>query len=305
MISVIIPCYNSESFVGRAINSVFNQSYRDVELLLINNNSTDGTIQVLEHYKNLYPAQIKIFDELKKGAPAARNKGLYEANGEWIQFLDADDELMPDKLEIQLNLASTTNADIIAGQSVFEYTENGKAIRELRKSDIDVWKGLIRSQLGITSSNLWRKKSLLDVDGWDESLTSSQEYDLLFRLLKSGKNVCFDPSLNTIVYRMDDSISKSTNKDRLIRIVQNRINLRLKIKEYLKERNELTQEINQVADVYIYNGLMEKAIDLPEYVSNYLKNNPLDVPFNLIVSANIRLAYRKSVIMVKNKLNLP
>lgn len=305
MISVIIPCYNSESFVGRAINSVFNQSYRDVELLLINNNSTDGTIQVLEHYKNLYPAQIKIFDEFKKGAPAARNKGLYEAKGEWIQFLDADDELMPCKLEIQLDLANTTNADIVAGQSVFEHIENGKVIRELRKSDIDVWKGLIRSQLGITSSNLWRKKSLVDVNGWDESLTSSQEYDLLFRLLKSGKKVIFDLSLNTIIYRMDNSVSKSTNKEKLIRIVQNRIELRLKIKEYLKERNQLTKEINRIADIYIYNGLMDKAIDIPDYVNNYLKNNRLDIPLNIIISANMRLAYRQSVSLVKKKLNMP
>lgn len=305
MISVIIPCYNSESFVGRAINSVLNQSFKDIELLLVNNNSTDDTDKTLNHYKRLHPEQVTVLQEQKKGAPAARNKGLHEAKGDWIQFLDADDELLPGKLEKQIKLAETSKADIIVGQSVFEYVEKGKIIREQRKSDTNVWKGLIRSKLGITSSNLWRRTSLISVGGWDESLTSSQEYDLLFRLLKNGQHVCFDPGLDTIVYRMDNSISKSTDKERLIRIVLNRINLRLKIKEYLKEKNQLTPQINRAADLYIYNGLMEKAIELPEFVSTYLKEHHLDVPMQRVVTANMRLAYRQSVNILKGILNMP
>lgn len=304
MLSVIIPCYNCEAFVGRAINSVFNQTYKDVEILLVDNNSTDNTIGVLNHYRNSYPDKVKVFSEQKKGAPAARNKGLYEARGEWIQFLDADDELLPNKIQMQLNLANSQNADIVVGDSIFEYKEKGKTIRMLRRSDNDVWKGLIRSKLGITSSNLWRTQSLLSINGWDESLTSSQEYDLLFRLLKSSKKVIFDPGLNTIVYRMDNSISKSTGKERLVRIVQNRINLRLKIIAYLKLNNKLTSDINRASDTYIYNGLMEKAIEIPEFVNNFLQYNKLDIPLNIIVSANIRLAYRRSVIVIKKTLQL-
>ena len=91
MVSVVIPCYNCESFVSRAIESVLHQKYTDWELILVNNNSKDNTQKVLDDYQKKYPDKIRTFVEMKKGGGAARNKGLSEAKGEWIEFLDADD----------------------------------------------------------------------------------------------------------------------------------------------------------------------------------------------------------------------
>src|SRR5436190_23584848 len=102
MVSVIIPCYNCEKYITRAIESVLLQTHVNYEIIVVNNNSTDNTVNILNTYVSRHPHLIRLFHEYKKGAPAARNKGLYEANGEWIQYLDADDELMPDKLERQL-----------------------------------------------------------------------------------------------------------------------------------------------------------------------------------------------------------
>jgi hypothetical protein len=79
-----------------------------------------------------------------------------------------------------------------------------------RRTDSNIWKGLITSNLGITSSNLWRTaSSLLRVKGWDEDLSSSQEYDLLFRLLKGRANVSVDKSLNTIIHFSTNSDIKN------------------------------------------------------------------------------------------------
>ena len=92
MISVIIPCFNSEEYITRAIESILKQSYTNYEIILVNNNSTDNTYNILQEYAKKKAGLVNVFNEYKKGAPAARNKGLSEAKGEWIQFLDADDE---------------------------------------------------------------------------------------------------------------------------------------------------------------------------------------------------------------------
>src|SRR3954469_11137836 len=99
MISIVIPCFNCEPFIQRAFNSVINQTFQNWELLLVNNNSTDNTQEVLLALQKQFPEKIKVLFEERRGAPCARNKGLREANGDWIQFLDADDEIKPDKLE--------------------------------------------------------------------------------------------------------------------------------------------------------------------------------------------------------------
>ncbi|WP_221391332.1 glycosyltransferase family 2 protein [Dyadobacter sp. NIV53] len=114
MVSIVIPCYNCESFVSRAIESVLNQHYTDWELILVNNNSKDKTQKVLDDYQKKYADKIRTYMELKKGGGAARNKGLSEAKGEWIEFLDADDELLPDKLERQLELLKEHNAHLVS-----------------------------------------------------------------------------------------------------------------------------------------------------------------------------------------------
>ena len=73
MISIIIPCYNCEKYLHRAIESVFSQTYSDYEIILVNNNSTDNTINIINEYKKKYPDIIKVLHENKVGAPAARN----------------------------------------------------------------------------------------------------------------------------------------------------------------------------------------------------------------------------------------
>src|SRR4051794_32661932 len=112
--SVIIPCYNGEKFIKRAIESVLKQSFTDYELILVDNNSTDSTLSIMYDYAKKYPAIISVYIEYKKGASAARNKGLYHAKGEWLQFLDSDDELLPDKLTYQIKIATDAEADVVA-----------------------------------------------------------------------------------------------------------------------------------------------------------------------------------------------
>lgn len=272
MFSIIIPCHNSEKFIARAIESVLNQSQKDFEIIIVNNNSSDNTVSIINDYAKRHPQLISVLHEYKKGAPAARNKGLYQAKGDWIQFLDSDDELLPDKIETQIKLANEKEGDVVVGRSYVFKEIDGKLVRTIRAFESkDIWKGLLKSQLGTTSANLWRKKALLAVEGWDESKTSSQEYDLLFRMLKNNAKVVFSTTPLAIIHINTESISNSRNVDKFIEIFSNFMRLRTEIKAYLKSKGELTEELDLMTNKSLFSYLITSS---GEYLW-YLKKGKL------------------------------
>jgi glycosyltransferase involved in cell wall biosynthesis len=280
-------------FINRSVDSVLKQTYQNTEIILVNNNSTDNTLFLLRDYEFAQPDKIHVYNEYRKGAPAARNCGLNKAKGEWIQFLDADDELLPNKLQIQYDLAISGNADVVAGDCLLKYNLNGKITDIIRRVQQDPWKGLITSNLGITSSNLWRKEALVNVNGWNETLSSSQEYDLLFRLLKSNSQIIPDNSINTIVHFSENSISKSESKEKMMQILDNRIILRLNIKKYLESAGSLTRKLTEVIDTYIYTEIMRYYPSIPVYANELLKKHPLKVNVRRILKLRSKaLFYR-------------
>jgi glycosyltransferase involved in cell wall biosynthesis len=295
MISVIIPCYNCEKFVSRAIDSVFAQSFTNWELILVNNNSEDNTQAVLDKYAAQFPDKIRVFTELKKGGCAARNKGLSEAKGEWIQFLDADDEILPEKLTRQLSLISDSDCDIVSGSFILEKNNGGTISKsEIFPESKNVWKGLISSRLGITSSNLWKRDKVNSVSGWDEELTSSQEYDLLFRLLKNAGKVCFDKIPSAIIHSSAaSSVSKSREKDRLEKILENLVTLRLKIRAHLENQGLFDPALSSYYNEFLYNHLMNRKQLAPEYVDRRIQELGLRVPFLFWIKLNIKYYGRK------------
>lgn len=281
MISVVIPCYNSGKFVSRAIRSVLDQTWRDWELILVNNASTDNTQAVLEAIKLSHPDKIKVLFEAKRGAPAARNCGLRVAKGEWVQFLDADDELLPEKLEGQYKVAQSKDPVVVVSPCRIREVKQDQIVENTRPvCQKDVWQALIASQLGITSANLWRRQDLLEVGGWDEDLVASQEYDLLFRLLKMGARVELDLRNMTVVHMgQNESVSRSSDPYKALRILEARIELRQRIKEFLKLTGTLSRERSAAADAFIFQQLYEQYRYHPEYVKAKLRTMSLTVPF--------------------------
>jgi glycosyltransferase involved in cell wall biosynthesis len=272
MISIIIPCFNCAGFVARAIESVINQTFSDWELLLINNNSTDETGAILLKYQTQHPDKVRILFENKKGAPLARNRGLWESKGEWIQFLDADDEIVPDKLEHQYQLAITMNPPFIASTYQMLGKDHFKTINEIRHVDKDdVWSAIITSNLGITSANLWNRQMLYAVNGWDETLIASQEYDLMFRILQISTDVVFDDRNTAIVHIVPgESVSRGSGTEKRARILESKWNLRLKIKAYLKANHQLTPKRLKLVDNFIYTCLVKSYRFQPNMVKETL-----------------------------------
>lgn len=282
MISIIIPCYNSETFVKRALDSVLKQTYKDWEIILVNNNSTDGTQSVLDAFQTQHPVRVRVYFEAKKGAPAARNKGLNEARGEWIQFLDADDEILPDKLEGQMKVAIKEKASIVSSPYTRVSNRDGKYMEVPRSIyPDDEWSALILSNMGITSSNLFKREILLKVKGWNEDLIASQEYDMMFRILQLRPKVAFDDRYRTIIhFGSPESVSRTTDRVKGRKILNARIDLRYRIKQYLAESKLLTEARSAHIDRFIFETLMHNYRTTPADVREILSELTLNIPFS-------------------------
>ncbi|MBS2212125.1 glycosyltransferase family 2 protein [Carboxylicivirga mesophila] len=246
LISIVIPCYNVEQYIEECIRSCYAQSYSNIEVIAVDNNSTDKTLYKLKELQFSYPELI-ILQEKIPGAPAARNKGMHVAKGEWIQFLDADDLLKPNKIEHQVTLIQR-DASFMATAYLKRPLKGNES--EVYFNPKDIIKGLFNTNLGITSSNLWNKRFLIEVNGWNESLKSSQEANLMFRLLQINENIIIDSEPLTIVQERESGQISQGNP---VKKWTQYIKLRLEIIDWLK--NEQLEYFNRNKN-YFYSILL-------------------------------------------------
>ncbi|MEJ2418495.1 MAG: glycosyltransferase family 2 protein [Exilibacterium sp.] len=232
LVSVVIPCLNARATLEAAVASARDQSGVAVEVICVNDGSRDDSHTLLSALAAR--GAIDYIDTgVTLGASAARNLGFKAAQGEFIQFLDADDTLLADKLRRQVELLRVYAADFVAG--AYAFTNLGGHC-SLSYPDKDCWAGLIASKLGRTSSNLFRARALNLVGGWASGQKSSQEYELMFRLLQSGARVACDDIVGTCINAVSSSISNRDLQGNAARFSE----LREKMLTYLRSRGELT-----------------------------------------------------------------
>lgn len=189
-ITIGIPVYNCERWIGDTIRSALGQTWPDKEVLVIDDGSTDGTVDICRGFGR----EIRFISQGKRGGNAARNHALHLASGEWIQFLDADDCLGAEKIAKQLATGATMDSDVVCSPVVFENWEEDRIVNRVSQvfeNPIDWFSYWIRWNMPQTGGCLWRKESLLRIGGWNESFTCNQEYELYFRAFKSGMRFKF------------------------------------------------------------------------------------------------------------------
>ena len=250
-VSVIIPCYNVEDCLQRSVDSVLSQTHKNIELILVDNNSTDGTWQLMQDLESKHPF-IKIEKQTKKGPCPTRNKGFGLATGKWIQFLDADDIIQPEKIAYQLEVAEESKLleeeAIVVGQKQWNRVD-GTIVQNILSED--KWRDLIHGRLGDTCANLWSYSIIKKINGWNEDLPSSTEIDLQFRALKNNAKVVYDKKPLTIIYeRPSGSITRANPLENIIRVIRQRMDIR----KYLYSREDLHKYIAFI-DYFIFNNL--------------------------------------------------
>ena len=199
LVSVIIPCYNSQQFIAEAIESVLAQDYPHVELIVIDDGSTDNSKYIIQSFGD----QLTFLTQKNSGAPAARNKGLKQAKGFYIKFLDADDLLEADCLsrQVQQSKKQIRHNNYIVFGDVKLIDGKGDLFDSRKFSAQKAHEDIVEYILlnnPLTSSPLHRKEYLLQVNGFDINLHKGQEWDLHLRLALSGVEFIYQPGF---VYR--------------------------------------------------------------------------------------------------------
>jgi teichuronic acid biosynthesis glycosyltransferase TuaG len=186
-ISVIVPAFRAKATIKRALMSIASQTLKPTEVIVVDDGSEDGTFEAAEACReNLSEIQLKVFQQNNQGAGAARNKAIDEARCEIIAFLDADDEWLPEKLELGLNCLLAGNHLLTAHNGWIE--EDGEEIyldiaARFRAAGPDPFHGLYRRGFISTSSVMARRSAVLDVGGFDETLAVGQDFDLWLKIL--------------------------------------------------------------------------------------------------------------------------
>lgn len=175
LVSVIIPTYNRAGFLEEALKSVLNQTYSNLEIIVVDDGSTDNTKEVLKPFKD----KIKYFYQENKGPAAAKNTGLKSANGEYIAFLDSDDLWPSSKIEIQIeNISDSENVNIVMGgvrhQELSDFNKN-------EYKDLD--ETYNRNSLGC---GLFKASTFKKVGLFNENLTYWEDLDWLLRAAELG-----------------------------------------------------------------------------------------------------------------------
>lgn len=112
-ISVIVPVYNVEKYLAKCLDSLVNQTHKEFEIILVNDGSTDSSQSIIESYQAQYPQRIILINQENAGQSAARNRGIQEAKGKYIYFLDSDDYIKPDTLAIMYKTAEMNKLDYV------------------------------------------------------------------------------------------------------------------------------------------------------------------------------------------------
>jgi len=217
LVSVIMPAYNAAEFLTFSIGSVINQTYPNIEIIVIDDDSTDDTKSVIAALQDKHASLRYIWQENGKQGKA-RNRGIHEAKGEYVAFLDADDEWVPNKIEYQVKQINQHKADLVFSDGMLVKTSEKEALSKLLALGAETIKMgafcgelyenrgkslLYRKNRIPTSSVLCRKDSLISAGSFieEEIFQNCEDYHLWIRMVEKGcKLIGFNDLF--LLYRM-------------------------------------------------------------------------------------------------------
>jgi len=179
-ISVVIPTYNRSDSLARCLNSVFSQTVTDLEVIVVDDCSTDDTEEVVNSFDNIQ----YIRHDRNKGGSAARNTGIKAATGKYVAFLDSDDEWLPQKVEKQLKEFTRSPDSVGVVYTGLYFSRNGeRRIGRIPEASGDIYEQqLMRDHVGPTSTVMVRRECFENVGMFDPKLPARQDYDMWLRL---------------------------------------------------------------------------------------------------------------------------
>ncbi len=217
-ISVVIPVHNGEAFLAQAVESVLAQTYRALELLIVDDGSTDGSRAVMERYARL-DTRVRILCQENLGVSAAGNLGFAEARGEWVARLDADDVFLPQKLERQAAFIRRHPDACIVGTLGYFINPTGRIIGlvstdgPFTRAQFDQMAARRDPVFFVHSSTLMHRQTVLAVGGYREQFVQAEDVDLWLRMAEKG-HLLLKMSEPLLLYRLHgDSLTMKRNAE--------------------------------------------------------------------------------------------
>ena len=196
LVSIIIPCYNNDSFVAQAIDSALAQTYPNIEIVIVDDGSTDNSPSIVDEYRD----RATVTHQANAGACVARNNGLARSKGEWIKFLDADDLLKPDCIMSQITKHSGREIVIFGDCELID--EVGRVTphpthavtSDLSSGDYANLRTFLSSPV-LTSTTLFPRSALNRTGAFNPSVQRGQEHELHLRLFLNGVDFEYHPQI--------------------------------------------------------------------------------------------------------------
>lgn len=282
LVSVVLPTHNRAAFLERAIKSVLEQTEKNIELIVVDDASTDGTSELLIHLVNSDP-RIKILRNSESlGGGGARNVGISASSGEWVAFLDDDDEWIETKLRCQLDKLKACPSAIACSCNFEQHFSSGASRIVRLPENVTLHQLLQGSVLGGASMCLCSRDVLSRIGGFDTKFKSGQDWDLWVRLRQEGDIVVCNETL--VKYQAHDGL----------RITNNMRSQYLGVRRfYFKHRHQMDMSLRRFRishSCFIMSRQYERSLSLRfRYLALSLRHSPWLVGLSYAKSSFPRL----------------
>ena len=217
LVSILIPTYNSVDFVEDTVRSIMNQTYTNIEIVIVDDASTDGTMKILEKLSK-EDKRIKLSQNKKNlGITDNMNNGIHKCIGKYIAILDGDDWAYPYRIEEQVKLMEKDEEVVLCAgyMDICDENLNVKTTRTYPLKDKEIRRAMVKYDPISHPSSMWRKDALLKTDLYSKNFPICRDYDLIVRISKFGKYENVPKSLIKYRVRKDSETGKKIRQTQL------------------------------------------------------------------------------------------
>lgn len=229
-VSVIIPTYNREEYISDTIQSVLDQTYKDFEIIVVDDGSTDKTKEKLEPFKS----KIKLIEQKNSERAVSRNNGVKNSNGKYLAFLDSDDLWIKDKLEKQVEILENSNDVILVYGQSFRINDQSKKIKTAKRQMLgysgDVFEELLFRNFIVSATPMIKREFFEKTSGFETKYIPYEDWELWLRLSLKGKFHFLNKPLSYYRIHPQQSV-KLTTAEKIEEVTTSLLNDSFKLKE--------------------------------------------------------------------------
>lgn len=307
-VSVIVPVYNAERFIEVGINSVLNQTYKNIELLLIDDGSKDSSLSILKKYEKKHKDIIKVFHKKNSGVGDTRNYGIEKSSGDYITFMDADDYLDENYIEIMMKTIDDNDILVSGYNQVNEqhdliFSRLLKPVSDAKFRQMVIWAKLYKKKLIIANNIKFNDLKI------GEDISFSMDNYIATNKVKCIRYAGYNNVSNDYSVTKNSSIKKDVDITYLISILIDKCSNKQFISNNKKDIRFFFMKIfvNYVYDkarVYDYNDLYEFYNQNFINIKNFFKNNNIRYSFMYSNTEPLVINAAINIVILMNKLRL-